>query len=200
MVPKHKDWLALKKKYSVPAGAVSSVNVGKALDVYWQAPGSTPADQLAILEPLGVKLKAYIEKLDKKKIKQYAAFQKEFLDDYLGEVHKQINDSKRYKATAALYKTELAKFFTAVQALNKATTTKSEIEKFKSGPVRGLSAVGSNARGVDPTEIDKWLATINTAVQSLPSNPSRSEIETFIDATVKTAEAIAKQAKKQKLA
>ena len=76
MVPKHKDWLALKKKYSVPAGAVSSVNVGKALDVYWQAPGSTPADQLAILEPLGVKLKAYIEKLDKKQREHYMGLKK----------------------------------------------------------------------------------------------------------------------------
>lgn len=200
MVPKHSEWKAMKKKYGVADGAVRGIDLGKELDKYWNSKASTPVQQLALLEPLEVKLKNYIEKLDKKKVKQYDAFVKAYLDGYLGEVHKLAVDNKRYRATAAIYKTELAKFFTAVQKLDKDKTTKNDIEKFKSGPVRGLSAVGSNAKGVKPQEIDGWLGTINEAVQKLPPNPSRVEIETFIEATIKTAEEIAKIAKKQGLA
>lgn len=31
----HSDWKALKKKYDVPNGAVKGVEMGKAIDAYW---------------------------------------------------------------------------------------------------------------------------------------------------------------------
>jgi hypothetical protein len=199
-IPKHSEWKALKTKYGVATGAVSGIDVGKELDLYWNSGATTPKEQLAALTALEVKLAAYISKLDKKKVKQYAPFQKEFLDKYVGEAHKQKEDAKRYNANAELYKKELIKFFTAVQALDKERTTKDDLEKFKSGPVRGLSALGKNVRGVDVTKIDEWLGTINTAVQALPNDASDAKIAVFIDATVKTAEQIKALARAQKRA
>jgi hypothetical protein len=48
----------------------------------------------------------------------------------------------------------LIKFFTAVKSLDKTRTIKAELEKFKSGRVRGLSALGKNVRGADVAHID----------------------------------------------
>jgi hypothetical protein len=56
---------------------------------------------------------------------------------------------------------------------------KDELEKFKSGPVRGLTAVGKSVRGVDIREIDVSLGKINTAVQALPKAPTDTEIKGF---------------------
>ncbi len=199
-IPKRSEWKTLKTKYGVADGAVSGINVGNELDKYWNSGAQTAKDQLAALTALELKLNTYITKLDKKKVKQYDPFQKEFLNKYLGEAHKLKEDSKRYNANVDIYKKELVKFFTSVQALDKTRTTKEDLEKFKSGPVRGLSALGKNVRGADVSQIDGWLDTINEAVQKLPKDPSRGEIETFIDATIKTAEKVKELAQAQHLA
>lgn len=196
-IPKHKAWQDLKKKYGVGDGAVSGVNVGAELDRYWKA--NNAKEQMAALVSLEAKLNTYITKLDKKKVKQYPQFQKEFLNEYLGEAHHLKEDLKRYSATADIYRKELAKFFTAVQKLDKKKSTAADLQKFRSGPVRGLTAMGKQAQGVDTKEIDAWLGTINDAVQKLPSAPSAAELEAFVTATVKTAEKIAKIARQQKL-
>jgi hypothetical protein len=200
-IPKRSEWKTLKAKHQVADGAVSGINVGDALDKYWNSGATTAKEQLASLEALEIKLNNYMTKLDKKKVKlDYPGFEKEFLNKYLGEAHKLKEDAKRYNANVDLYKKELIKFFTAVQALDKKKTTKAELEKFKSGPVRGLSALGKNVRGADLTHIDSWLGTINDAIQKLPKDTTQKDIETFIDATLKTAEEIKKLAQAQHLA
>jgi hypothetical protein len=199
-IPKHSEWKTLKTKYGAATGAVSGIDVGKALDKYWNSGAKTPKEQYASLEALEKTLAAYISKLDKKKVKQYAAFQKVFLDNYVGEAHKLKEDSKRYYADAETYKKELAKFFTATQQLKKGSTTKDQLEKYKSGPVRGLSALGKSVRKVDLSDIDGWLGTINDAVQKLPATPSRSQLDDFVDTTIKTAEKVAELAKAKGLA
>ena len=200
-IPKRSEWKTLKTKHQVVDGAVSGINVGDALDKYWNSGAKTAKEQLVSLEALEVKLNSYITKLDKKKVKKdYPAFQKEFLNKYLGEAHKMKEDSKRYNANVDIYKKELIKFFTAVQALDKARSTKADLDKFRSGPVRGLTALGKSVRGADVTAIDKWLGTIDAAVLKLKSDVSRQEIGSFIDATIKTAEEIKKLARAQQLA
>ena len=182
-------------------GAVSGINVGDALDKYWNSGAKTPKEQMASLEILETKLNSYITKLDKKKVKKdYDDFQKVFLNKYLGEAHKMKEDAKRYNANVDIYKKELIKFFTAVQALDKVRSTKTDLDKFRSGPVRGLTALGKSVRGADVTEIDKWLGTIDAAVLKLHADVSRTDIATFIDASIKTAEEIKKLAKAQNLA
>jgi hypothetical protein len=194
-IPKHSEWKTMKTKYGVATGGVSGINVGKALDNYWNSGAKTPKEQYASLEALEKVLAAYISKLDKKKVKQYAPFQKAFLDDYVGEAHKLKEDAKRYYADIDTYKKELAKFFTATQQLEKGKTTKNDLEKYKSGPVRGLTALGKSVRKVDISDIDGWLGTINDAVQKLPATPSRQELDDFVDVTIKTAEKISSLAK-----
>jgi hypothetical protein len=199
-IPKRSEWKTHKTQYGVATGAVSGVDVGKALDTYWNSGATTPKEQYASLEVLEKVLAAYISKLDKKKVKQYPAFQKVFLDKYVGEAHKLKEDSKRYYANTETYKKELAKYFTATQRLKKGVTTKDDLEKYKSGPLRGLSALGKSVRGVDVSEIDGWLGNVNDAVQKLPSNPSRQQLDDFVETTIKTAEKVATLAKAQKLA
>jgi hypothetical protein len=199
-IPKHSEWKTLKTKYGVATGAVRGVDVGKALDRYWNSNAKTAKEQHASLAALEKTLATYISKLDKKKVKQYPAFQKIFLNQYVGEAHKLAEDAKRYYADADTYKKELIKFFTATQRLKTGVTTKNDLEKYKSGPVRGLSALGKSVRKVDLSDIDGWLGTINDAVQKLPSDPSRRELDDFVAATIKTAEQVAKLAKAKGLA
>jgi hypothetical protein len=198
-MPTRKQWQELKKTYGVPAGAVSGVDVGKALDAYWNSGAKNAVQQGASAATLEVILAKYISKLDKKKVKNYTAFQKIFLDDYVGEAHTLAADAKRYNANKDVYKAELVKFFTAAQQLKVGKTTKNDLEKFKSGPLRGVSALGKNAAGVDPTKIDEWLGTVNDGIQNLKSDVSRQELDTFVEATLKTVNEVRKLAKAQGL-
>jgi hypothetical protein len=206
--PKRTDWQKLKKKYNIPDGGAKGINVGKELDAFHKAydgvkGANLPKQRHAIAEATEKKLAAYISAMskNKKSYKLYAGFEREFLDDYLGKLNFLKRDLKRYYADYETYQAELTKFFSAVAKLeaNKSKVTKNVIEKFKSGPLRGLSAVGSNAKGVDTKKIDAWLGTVNDAVQKLPATPTQKEIENFVDATVKTADEVAKLARAQGL-
>lgn len=202
-IPKRSEWKALKSKHKVADGAVKGVNVGDALDKYWNSGAKTAKQQQASLATLETQLNSYITKLDQKKVqKDYAAFEKTFLDKYLGEAHKQKVDAGRYNANADIYKKELVKFFTAVQALNKTSSDATALDKFRSGPVRGVTALGKNVSGVDVAEIDRWLGTIDAAVLAFHADMKRYErtkIEEFVTNTIKTAEEIKKVAKTQDL-
>ena len=78
----------------------------------------------------------------------------------------------------------------------KKKTTKTDLDKFRSGPVRGVTAAGKTLKGgVDPSDIDRWLGTIDQAVLKMRDTTTQSEIASFIDATIKTAQEVAKVAK-----
>ena len=202
--PKSKNWEALKKKYKIPNGAVKGIKMAKEIDAFHNAydnvSGPTASKKrVPIAEALENKMSAYITALSKNKkaIKLYDGFEKEFLKDYLGKIHFLKNDLKRYDADAKLYQAEIAKFFSAVHRLeaNKAKVSKDDIEKFKSGPLRGLSALGKSVKNIDPREIDGWLGTINDGVQKLPASPTPTQLSDFVDITVKTADEVAKLAR-----
>jgi hypothetical protein len=196
-IPTRKQWQDTKKKYGVPDGAVSGINLGQEIDKYWKS--NTAKEQAAALTVLETKLNTYITKIDKKKIKQYPAFEKDFLNNYLGQAHFMREDLKRYAANAEVYKKELMKFFTAVQKLDKQKSTEGDLQKFRSGPVRGLTAMGKNLKGgYDTRQIDGWLGTMDAAVLKL-NKPSQQQIAGFVDATIKTAGEIQKAAKAQGL-
>jgi cell division protein FtsB len=206
--PKRTDWQKLKKKYSIPDGAVKNFNIGKELDAFHKAydgvKGATaPQQRVVIAEGLEKKLAAYLSALskNKKSYKLYTGFEREFLDDYVGKINFMKRDLKRYNADFEVYQAEITKFFAAVAKLeaNKSKVTKDILEKFKSGPLRGLSAVGSKAKGVNTKAIDGWLGTINDGIQDLPAEPSRKQLDEFIEATVKTTEEVAKLARAQGL-
>jgi|SRR5579859_301660 len=200
-IPKRSEWKVLKTKHEVADGAVSGINVGDSLDKYWNSGATTPKQQMESLAALETKLSSYISKLPKTKVKKdYDGFQKEFLNKYLGEAHKLKEDAARYNANIDTYKKELVKFFTAVQALHKGKTTKADLDKFRSGPVRGLSALGKNVRGADVTHIDQWLGTIDAAVLKMDNHAPQHDIDGFIDATIKTAEKVKELAEAQHLA
>ncbi len=41
-IPKHSEWVALKKKYGVADGAAKGINLGKDIDAYWNSGADTP--------------------------------------------------------------------------------------------------------------------------------------------------------------
>jgi hypothetical protein len=202
-IPTRKQWLALKKQYGVADGAVKGINVGAELDKYWKSIGSASgakgqAIALGLLEP---KLAEYISKLDKSKVKKYAELQKKYLDEYVGQAHYMREELKRLDGSTGAYKKQLTMFFGAVQHLDKKKTTKSDLDKFRQGPVRGVTAAGKTFRGgIDVSDIDKWLGTIDTAVLKMSDKTTQNEIANFVDATIKTAEQVAKLAKAKDLA
>jgi hypothetical protein len=192
LIPTHAKWKTFKKECGVADGAVSGINVGKALDAYDNAVktgiqyAKANAEAAAKLE--GV-LATYIQKLDKKKVKDYAKFQKKFLDDYVGAAKAKAEDFKRYSADAETYKKELASFFSMVQRFPVNGTTDEDLQKFKSGPLRGLSAVGSGLKdaSIDLTPIDKRAADIQKLIEAAKGKG------------VKLAGEIGTEAKKQNL-
>ncbi len=205
IIPTRAKWKALKKTHEVADGAVSGVDVGKALDTYDAAAKTGIRFALAnadAAEKLEKTLATYISKLDKKKVKKdYAKFEKTFLDDYVGAARAKKEDFKRYSADADTFKKELTSFFTAIQHLAPNKTTDAELQKFKSGPLRGLSAVGSGLRdaNVDLTAINKDAADIQKLIDAAAGKDG-AVIEKVREAIVKLAENLAAEAKKQGLA
>jgi hypothetical protein len=199
-IPLHKDWIAIKKKYGVADGAAKNIHVGKELDAYWNSGAKTPQAYNTALTKLETALNTYITSVDKKKVKQYDAFQKEFLDKFLGQAHKEKEDTKRAMADLKVYQAEIAKFMTMVQKLDANKSTKVDLDKFKSGPVRGMSAMSKGVRGLTQqqskavTEINGWLKMTEDAINNMKA-PTQTDIKEFVEATIKTAEKIHDEAK-----
>ncbi len=203
--PTHKMWKALKKKYDVPDGAVKGIDLGKAIDKYWKdMEGKRPPQMVAVAQECEQVLANYIGKFDKKKVKEYAKFEKEFLDDFVGAMHEMADDFSRYTADIELYAAELRKFFASVTKLEVGNTTLNDLEGFKSGPQRGLTALAKSVKGIDPTEIDKLLGTINDTIDKMSAKNQTDPIpqkliDNFVSAIHAAAEKIAKIAKAQEI-
>ena len=201
-IPTRKQWQEVKKKFGVADGAVKGLNVGEELDKYWKAIGTSSGmkGQVVALGALEPKLAAYIGKLDKSKVKKFAEFQKKFLDEFVGQAHYMAQELKRLDGSAQAYKKQLTLFFGSVQHLDKAKTTTSDLDTFRQGPVRGVTAAGKTFRGgIDVSDIDGWLGTIDKAVLKMSDKTTQQEIATFIEATMKTAKQIGKAAKEKGL-
>jgi hypothetical protein len=191
-MPNHTDWKALKTKHNVPAGAVKGVNVGKLLEDYWSAKDRKAENAAAAKLEKG--MAAYISKLDKTKVTKYDKFEKTFLNEYLNEARKRNLDGKRQEATLKTAQAEIAKFFAAVQKLNPKTTTKDDLQRFRQGPMRGLSALSSRAKDVDMGRIDELLAPIDDATDDLPDAPNRKQLAAAVNSILAIAKQVAKEA------
>jgi hypothetical protein len=103
---------------------------------------------------------------------------------------------KRLDGSAQAYAKQLTAFFHAVQKLDKKKTTKSELDSFRQGPVRGLTAAGKSFKGgIDISDIDGLLAPMDNAILKMSDQTTQTQIATFIDSTLKAAEVIGKKAK-----
>lgn len=185
-MPMHKDWKEFKKKYKVPDGVVKNVHLGKAIDAYWANAKQSmkPKDiraNIAECEKLEKIFVDYISKFPKDKVKDYNAFSKAFLDNFGNVARALKEDWKRYVADAAVYTKELLHYFSMVQKLAKGKTTIKELEQFKSGPMRGLSAVGSSLQGYDLSGINTPLGPINMTIDGYRGNATREQIDDTID-------------------
>ena len=191
----------MQKKYGVPGGAAT-----KAIGAYWSSGASTPKTYMAAYTALETALVAYIGKVDKKKVKDYPGFEKDFLNKFIGQVHKERMDTERGMATLSTYKAEIAKFMSMVQKLNKDKSTKVDLEKFKQGPARGLSAMASRARGLEPEEV-KTLEEITThikevdkIVDTMVAAPDRPVLKKAVEDIVAIAQKIRVTAQKGQIA
>ncbi len=107
-IPTVKEWTTAKTKYGAPDTA-GGVTVSKAFAAYWASGANTPKKYLVAYTALEKALATYIGKIDKKKIKQYDAFEKEFLNGFIGKVHKERVDTERGMANLNTYKSEIVK-------------------------------------------------------------------------------------------
>ena len=186
LIPTHTKWKEFKKKWGVPDGAVSGINVGKALDAFHSkekagTSRTTLQGNLAACQELEKVLSNFISKLDKKKIKEYEKFKKAFLDGYAGIVHAKAEDYKRYSADAETYGKEILALCNAATKLKKEGTTLKELQDFRSGPVRGALAVGTGTTGVDTSQIKPLLSTIDNTINSkLTAETPQNMIDTFV--------------------
>lgn len=198
-VPTHTNWKALKKKHEVSKGAVRGVNVGKLLDAYHRSVKSGVQHSRAnstAAEALEKGLARYISKVEKKDVeKDFSAFKRTFLEDYVGAANFFKEDFKRYKADADTYRKELVKFVHAVTKLKPNATTVDDLNKFKSGPLRGLSAVGSSLK-FDLSDINKVASRIQKIIEKTPAAATPELLEKIRGAISEGTVEIAKAAKK----
>jgi hypothetical protein len=184
--PKRSNWRDLKKKYKIPDGAAKGIEVGKALDAFHKAYDSVsgptaPKKRVPIAEGLEKLLADYISAVskNKKSIKLYDGFEKEFMKDYLGKIHFLAGDLKRYNANSTLYQAEVAKYFKGVMVLKskRGKATPEDVQYFNQGPQRGLSALGKSVQGIDVRKIDAALGKINTLIQTMPKTVAATDLK-----------------------
>lgn len=201
LIPKRADWKKLKTACGVPDGAAKGVNLGDLIDKFHKAydAAKTAPERIKALQPLSVQLADYIKKVDKKKVKDWSKFEHAFVNDYSGAVHAQMEDLKRYNADLEVYAKELLKLFAAATKLKTTGATLAEIQAFKSGPLRGTSAVGRNAKGLDASKIDAVLAPVNTVIDKLPAAAKQDTLDAVVRHVHLAVEKVNELAKEQKL-
>src|SRR4051812_16147302 len=109
-IPTLNTWKALALKHKAPDSGVT-----KAMEVYWNSGANTPQKYLVAYTNLEKSLGAYLTKVHKdtklqKKMTDYAAFEKTFLDKYVAAAHKNRLDTERGMAGANTYKAEVVKY------------------------------------------------------------------------------------------
>jgi hypothetical protein len=181
-VPTRANWQALKTQHGVPDGAAKGINLGEVLDRFHKDynRANTHKDMRKALEAVEQSLASYLKKIDRHAVRDYAHFEKAFLDHYLAVAHKNAEDMKRTQATIEVYAKELATLFAMAAKLKTAGATKVEVEAFKAGPLRGASAVGSRVHGVDVHGIDAILGPLADAVDDLELNPAQDVLDALV--------------------
>ncbi len=200
-IPNVSKWTELYKRHGAPEGGVT-----KALQAYWNSNAGTPKTYLVAYTALEKALATYISKVSKsastkKKMKDYATFEKTFLDKFVGAAHKNRMDTERGMATIKTYQAELVKFMAMVQKLSKDKTTRDDLSRFKSGPARGLSAMASQARNLTPeqlktvTAIRDEVQKVDAIVDRMPATPTRTQLSQYVTQILAIANQIRKLAK-----
>ena len=197
-MPVRKDWVALKKAHKIPDGAVKGINLGAALDKIKDA--KTAATIAAAVTDFEKIASTYITKLDKKSVTNYSVFQKAFLDDYVAPAHTRVKAYKLEADQEGLYKSELVKFFQAVQKLDPKKTKPADAQTFGRF-ARGLFSVSLRTKdAVDATAINKALQIIYKADDKISWNKAtQSDVSTFVFKVRGVATEVAKLAKAQGL-
>ncbi len=199
-IPTQGEWTKVKKDFGVPDGIAT-----KAIDAYWKSGASTPKTYMAAYTALEKALVTYLQKLDKKKIKDYAGFEKLFLNKFIGQVHKERVDTERGMATLTTYQSEIVKFMSMVQKLDKKKSTRSDLEKFKQGPARGLSAMASRARGLNAEQVKVLNAItdevkkVDKVVDGMVAKPTATQLTGYVTQILAIAEKIRVVAKDGKI-
>ena len=197
-MPLRKDWQDFKKKHKIGDGAVSGINLGKVLEDYWKNLDPSPKKNLAAAVEVEKVMINYITKYSKAhKDAKYKASIDAFMKDILGECKKVQKDFELMIGGVDAYCKVVLELVSATQQLTSADTTKADLEKYKSGQLRKLGAVGSKTNGVDQTEINKYLGKINEIIDKMPGDSSREFIAKFVSAIIKSVELIVADCKKQ---
>src|SRR5258707_10279581 len=104
-IPTHKDWVALKLRFKVPAHAVSGVDLGKALDAYHNALSHDLKKNAANAKVLEGVLAKYIKGIKEAKVEKgkFSAFKSEFTAKYLGMANQAVEEFTAMSGDLAAY-------------------------------------------------------------------------------------------------
>jgi inhibitor of KinA sporulation pathway (predicted exonuclease) len=198
VIPGRGWWVKKKKEYNVPDGAVRGINIGELLEKY--SNGKTIPERAASAAKLEKAAAAYITKIDKKKVKNFAAFEKVFLDEIVHPAHAQVQRSKLAADGKALYQVTLQKWFAAVQALDPAKAKAIDLQAFVKYS-RGVSSAGLRTNGaVDTKAINDIMKNIDELNDNTDyKNLTPDDAAVFIGVVKKVANGVRVAAKKQDL-
>jgi hypothetical protein len=198
VIPSRKWWVTQKKAYGVPDGAVKGIKIGELLDKYNN--GKTMAERKTAAIALGKGAATYITKIDKKQVKQYAAFEKVFLDEIVEPAHAQVKRMELAADGKALYQSTLQKWFQAVQKLDPKKSKSDDLQRFAQYS-RGVTSAGVRVKAVVGTkEIDKIMATIDELNDHTDyKNFTQDDAAVFIGVVKRVANGVRIAAKKQDL-
>jgi hypothetical protein len=178
-IPTHDQWKKFKKTHNVGSNAVSSVNVGKALDAFHKVYGRDFKKNADAASDCYKELATYLAKFPDKAAKDAKKFRSEFEKNY---VKMAAAAKEEFSSMAGELKAFGGRVATLLAASGKlaAGTDLSTLQTYRSGVVRGMLAAATQVKGYDPGDLVKLWSGIDNTINKLDKNHSQEVLDKVV--------------------
>jgi hypothetical protein len=165
-IPTHAQWKKFKDTHGIGSNAVSSVNVGKALDAFHKAYGRDFLKNAAAAADCYKVLAIYLAKFPDKAAKDAKKFKSEFVKNYVNMASAAKEEFEAMGGDTKAFGGRVASLLAAASKL-KAGDPLNSLQLFRQGPVRGMLAAATQVKHYDPKDYVKLWKHVDDTINKL---------------------------------
>jgi len=178
-IPTHDNWKKFKKAHGVESNAVSSVNVGKALDAFHKVYGRDMAANAKAADTCASELTKYLAKFPDKAAKNPKAFKDAFRKDYVDAAVKSKEEFQTMGGETQAFGGRVASLLDISGKL-KPGTDLGTLQKYRQGPVRGMLAAATTVKHYDPKDLVKLWKPIDDTINNLGTGVAQDTLDKVV--------------------
>jgi len=186
-IPTHDQWKKFKKLHGVGSNAVSSVNIGKALDAFHKVYGRDFKKNADAASECYKQLATYLAKFPDKQAKDAKKFKAEFEKNYVKMASAAKEEFSAMGGELKAFGGRVAQLLALSGKLAPGATLDA-LQQYRSGPVRGMLAAATQVKGYEPASLVKLWKGIDDTINKLNAGHKQD----VLDKVVKLCHATAK--------